>query len=872
MSVFFACKLRFSRGFAVSTRRGAAVFLAWGTVLAALSTEALSAPSDCIEQGGLAVCSAPNVGAWSYGLCDEAGTFVSRYRAWCEVRGGTYLGVNEGCRGDTPDTETTLYSRSLAFSHKIHEPRSCTGTDTGWGQTVSSSLCWSGGPTYQNGILTIDYRTMRFSCGDTGETIRAGRWRALTCPAGTQERTVGTQTVCVHPVDATCPVGNPIHPATGRKVQTERDWTFEGVDFERFYSSTGSITQYAAAGLTPTIDTVWRHTFDVRLQPVIANGFVVAAVSWPDGRIQYFRSNGSAVLPTPDNNSRLQTTAGGTIVRHADTAYRFSNSGNLVAMTTAAGLTFSMRYADGTLGSGGQAAVDSAGVLLPAPVPAGQLIEVVSSHGRRLRFDRDAAGRLTQIWPPGAVTPVRYAYGADENLSRVTYPDLSAREYVYNEPAFTSGANLPKALTGVFNAGLGLGTQRFATYTYNSLGQAVSTEHAGGVYRYLLSAAGNGTSSNVQTPNGSIRTHWLANVGGVWRTAGQSQPGGSGCAASTSAQSYDGNGNTVSRDDFNGNRTCMTNDLGRNLETSRIEGLTSSTSCATAPPVGAGLPPNARRISTQWHPDWPLRTRMAEPGRVTTYVYNGQFDPYAAGAIANCAPAAAVLPDGKRIAVLCRHVEQATTDANGALGFAAGAEVGVPTREHRWTYNEAGLVLTHDGPRTDVADITTNQYYSSTSFTGGDPNAAGYTKGDLQQTTNAAGHTTRYTKYNKLGLVLEMVDPNGVITQNNYDARQRLSSTTVAGLVTSYSYTATGLVKRVTQADQSWVQHDHDPAQRLVRLTDHLGNSISYTLDAAGNRTAEEVRDPSNQLRRVLTRSFDALGRVQQLTGREQAP
>lgn len=84
-----------------------------------------------------------------------------------------------------------------------------------------------------------------------------------------------------------------------------------------------------------------------------------------------------------------------------------------------------------------------------------------------------------------------------------------------------------------------------------------------------------------------------------------------------------------------------------------------------------------------------------------------------------------------------------------------------------------------------------------------------------------------------------------------------------------YKYWPTGWPKRTTQADLCWVQQDYDDAHRLVRVSDSLSNSISYTLDNMGNRTAEEVRDPSNSLRRVLSRSIDALGRVQQVTGRE---
>jgi hypothetical protein len=40
-------------------------------------------------------------------------------------------------------------------------------------------------------------------------------------------------------------------------------------------------------------------------------------------------------------------------------------------------------------------------------------------------------------------------------------------------------------------------------------------------------------------------------------------------------------------------------------------------------------------------------------------------------------------------------------------------------------------------------------------------------------------------------------------------------------------------------------------------------------LDNAGNRTAESVKDTSGALRRQVSRSIDALGRVQQTTGRE---
>jgi YD repeat-containing protein len=73
----------------------------------------------------------------------------------------------------------------------------------------------------------------------------------------------------------------------------------------------------------------------------------------------------------------------------------------------------------------------------------------------------------------------------------------------------------------------------------------------------------------------------------------------------------------------------------------------------------------------------------------------------------------------------------------------------------------------------------------------------------------------------------------------------------------------------VTQPDGSYVHHSYDDAHRLVAINDNAGNRIDYTLDNAGNRTGEQVRDPAGALARQLSRSIDALGRVQQATGRE---
>jgi YD repeat-containing protein len=437
----------------------------------------------------------------------------------------------------------------------------------------------------------------------------------------------------------------------------------------------------------------------------------------------------------------------------------------------------------------------------------------------------------------------------------------------------------------------------YATIGYDGAGRAVSSALAGGVDSYsttyvdppLIATADvydpvnhivvrtrswqAPTGLNLAKPNGSISELSAISLQGMNRLTRQSQPAGSGCDSSTSDQTYDANGNVASRDDFNGKRTCYAYDTTRNLQTVRVEGLeggADGADCSEVTSSAAALPPGSRKITSSWHPQWPLTSQKAEPGRLTTYVYNGQPDPMAAdGVIAECAPPTAVLHDSSPIAVLCKQVEQATTDASGAKGLAATVDVAVPARVLSYSYNASGQLLSAKGPRTDVDDTTHYAYYTDTSFIGTGPDATGHTQGDLAQMTNAARQVTRYTLYNPAGQVLEWVDPNGVISSLTYDPRQRVVSSGIGGLTTRFEYGLTGLIKKATRPDGSWQAYHYDDAHRLISIGDNLGNSIEYTLDNLGNRTAEQVRDSGNALRRSISRGIDPLGRVQNITGRE---
>jgi YD repeat-containing protein len=691
--------------------------------------------------------------------------------------------------------------------------------------------------------------------------------------------------------------GNPIHPVRGgKREELELSIRVSKLPLKLSYDSSlqAPIPLETDGGRQPlevnlrTIGFPWVGSMFKR---VMAQGYgsdgysgLGASVARGDGRtVTFVKSAQGQYVASVGVKDRLFVASPGFLYLDAEA--------NAVEIYDRSGRLQSIHWAQG--GSGSTTISDSSTPSSQAPAP-GYLIAMTDDFGRAVQFRYTIYSNDPNYWKLGEIedgaghkTKLEYE---SERLKVVTWPDSNKKTFFYDYP------NLSWLLTRIQDES----NRFFATFDYDAKGLAYRTRRgAGNAGRYELTY-GSGpmlvtddtfdlpgqdpglivyrsqswvppTGVSVVSPLGYASIWQVGSVQGRNVVTSQSQPAGSGCAASISAQSYDANGNIASTDDFNGHRICYSHDLTRNLELVRVEGLVGGTAC-TSTASGSALPTGARKVSTQWHPQWRLQTRVAEPGRITTSVYNGQPDPFNGNTVASCAPASAKLPDNTPIAVLCRQVEQATTDADGSLGFAAPLQTGVAPREQRWTYNEFGQMLTHDGPRTDVADTTVYEYHSATAFTGVDPNAVGVTRGDLKKVTPPTGGFTLYKLYNKLGQVLQTEDANGVTTSYTYDPRQRLTSTTVAGQTTLYDYWPTGLIKKITQPDASWVLYEHDDAHRLVKVSDNLANSISYTLDNLGNRVDEQVKDPGGALRRNLGRGIDALGRVQQITGRESAP
>jgi YD repeat-containing protein len=617
-----------------------------------------------------------------------------------------------------------------------------------------------------------------------------------------------------------CPwCGNPVNPATGNKFQEERDLapvTAGGLSLMRYYNTGRS------SPLTKVFGGYWQHNYSKRI--TTAGTGSTAQYYSSDGKVLTFQLVGGTWIAEADIADVLVEFKDANGVRTAwkytvaanDDVETYDGSGNPLSILHRGGMTTTFVYSDGTSGSNGGFVLDAAGNPTGVVLQKGLLLKIRDHYGRTLLFGYDSRSRIVKVTDQ-AGGAIIYAYDVRSNLISVTYADGKTRTYVYNEPSQTTGASLPYHLTGIVDEN----GDRFATYSYGPGGRATkTTHHANGVEvgRYTLSYDASSAQTTITDPLGTARPNSFQVVVGVVRQTGATQPSASGTGTASNAISYDANGNVSSRTDFNGNRTNYTYDLARNLETSRTEGLTAA----------GGTTPQTRTISTQWHATFRLPAVTAEPLRISTITYDTA---------------------GNR---LSRSI-QPTGDATGAQGFSATAS-GAP-RTWTYTYNANGSVLTVDGPRTDVADVTTYTYYANNDADLGK-------RGNVATITNAAGHTTNITAYNAYGQPLTMVDANGLGTTMTYDARQRLKTRTVGSETTTYDYDFAGQLAKVTLPDGSFLSYDYDTAHRLTGMEDNLGNRIAYTLDAMGNRTAEEVRDPANQLAQTRSRVFNNLSRL----------
>jgi RHS repeat-associated protein len=188
---------------------------------------------------------------------------------------------------------------------------------------------------------------------------------------------------------------------------------------------------------------------------------------------------------------------------------------------------------------------------------------------------------------------------------------------------------------------------------------------------------------------------------------------------------------------------------------------------------------------------------------------------------------------------------------------------GVPTPKTYTTsyqYNNLGQLTQINGPRTDVSDITTFEYYMNTSDQGNN-------RGQLKAIVNALNQRTEFSDYDANGNVGRITDPNSVIIQRTYDERNRIKTTTnqTTRAQTQYFYDIRGNISYIILPEGNRIDYTYNLANKLTEIKDSLNNKIQYQYDVEGNRTREETKDPTGTLKKYLDFTYDAYNNLKRI-------
>ena len=344
----------------------------------------------------------------------------------------------------------------------------------------------------------------------------------------------------------------------------------------------------------------------------------------------------------------------------------------------------------------------------------GKLDHVEDNYGRRLDFTYNAAGRLETLTTP--VGDFTYTYDGQGNLGSVTRPDQTQRLYHYEDPH--DSHNLTQVTDG---------RGKSAVYEYDDQDRAVTSEAIGGSNRIRITYE-SATTRSLTDSEGNTTTYEIQGANGIGRV--KSSSGSCGECPGTQGAEYklDDRLRVSNRTDAKGNVTNLTHDDRGNL-------LTRKEAVGTT---------EERTVTHTWDPD---HNRVASVAR------------------------ASVAKPGEETVRSFEYDTRGNLTEIGETGLSGADSV---SRTVTMTYNDAGQMLTIDGPRADTADVVTFEYHPN------DP-SEGLNRGMLKKITDPLGHETLFDDYNGHGKPEKITDANGVETVLVHDSAGRVSSRAVAG-------------------------------------------------------------------------------------------
>ena len=599
-------------------------------------------------------------------------------------------------------------------------------------------------------------------------------------------------------------VGSPINVATGNKFLTQIDSQGNGpmpLSLIRTYNSSLSLADDIHGAQ-------WALTFDRRIKRNTTEVYDTVFITRGSGRGYYYSNNNGVwetdidvedVLTELTDINGLQT--GWQYVTGNDNVELYDINGRLQSITDPRGNTQTFIY-------------DSLERLESVSNNIGQsfaftyLPRVEFTYGAPIDPWDTVTDHAGRVWS--------YGYDENLNLSIVTNPDNTTRQYEYNDPRFLH------ALTAVIDER----DQLYTHYAYDDQGRGITTSKVNNVERIDIIYNADNTRT-VTDALGQVSTYTTTVQRGTARITDIDGTGCSSCSAGDTRFNYDSENRLMDKaekglvteyGDYNAK-----NDVGYKI----ISPDTSAERRIDYSYIGS---------DNDASQPWQFRSKInvvTEPSvcsnsgsfKVTTTEYDVYGNPLSLtvdGYTPDCAATSR-----------STHLEY-----NGPL-------------------NQLSQI---DGPREDVADITALTYYPN-------DEAEGSNRARLKTVTNALGQTVTYNGYNAIGSVLQMTDANGNVTDYSYDIQQRVVSQTVTPSqgtprTTTYSYDGVGQLLSTTTPANITLTYSYDAARYLRSVSDNIGNQIEYNYDLKGNRTQEITKDSDGVLERLVDSTYDERDRV----------